>query len=117
MILVIFSFPVQIISEFHYLANSQLTELECNVQTQVVYKGLAFPMMRCIPNSFVESFSIQPELPSGMVFNTKSSVISGEYNGEPMKVTYTITASNEAESVSQTLTIDYRSTISLSSSY
>ena len=83
---------------------------------QVIYKGLAFPMMRCIPNSYAESFSIQPELPSGMAFDTKTSVISGVYNGEPMKVIYTITASNEVDSVSQTLTIDYRSTISVISS-
>ena len=110
------SSPVTKSRSSHPVANPKLTELECNVQTQVVYKGLAFPMIRCIPNSFAESFSIQPDLPSGMAFDTKTSVISGVYNGEPTKVIYTITASNGVDSASQTLTIDYRSTISVMSS-
>ena len=110
------SFPVTESRSSHPIANPKLTKLECNVQMQVIYKGLAFPMMRCIPNSFAESFSIQPELPSGVAFDTKTSVISGVYNGEPTKITYTITASNGVDSTSQTLTIDYRSTISVISS-
>ena len=110
------SSPVQITHSSHPIANPNLTKLECNVQKQVVYKGLPFPMMRCIPNSFVESFSIQPSLLPGMTFNTKTSVISGVYNGTSMKITYMITAWNGAESVSQTLAIDYRGAICRSSS-
>lgn len=110
------SSPVTKSHSSHPIANPKLTELECNVKTQVVYKGLPFPMIRCIPNSYAESFSIQPSLLPNMTFDTKTSVISGVYNGQPMKISYLITASNGVDTASQRVTIDYRSTISVISS-
>lgn len=92
------------------LANWGLTKLECGVQTQVIYKDLAFTPIHCSPDSAVDSFSIRPELPSDMSFNEETGTLSGVYTGEPQKVTYTITATYNTTSVSQTVTLDYRST-------
>lgn len=92
------------------LANWKLTKLECGVQTQVIYKDLAFTPIHCAPDSAVNSFSIQPNLPSGLSFNEETGTLSGVYTGEPQKVTYTITATYNETSVSQTVTLDYRCT-------
>ena len=102
--------PVRVFPSSYGLANWKLTKLECGVQTQVIYKDLAFTPIHCAPDSAVNSFSIQPDLPSGMSFNEETGTLSGVYTGEPQKVTYTITATYNETSVSQTVTLDYRST-------
>ena len=92
------------------LANWKLTKLECGVQTQVIYKDISFTPIHCAADSAVNSFSIRPDLPSGLSFNEETGTLSGVYTGEPQKVTYTITATYNTTSVSQTVTLDYRST-------
>ena len=92
------------------LANWELTKLECGVQTQVIYKDISFTPIHCAADSAVDSFSIQPDLPSGLSFNEETGTLSGVYAGEPQKVMYTITATYNTTSVSQTVTLDYRST-------
>ena len=76
----------------------------------MIYKDLAFTPIHCAADSAVDVFSIQPNLPSGMSFNGETGTLSGVYTGEPQKVTYTITATYNTTAVSQTVTLDYRST-------
>ena len=87
-----------------FLWNSEL-----GTQTQVIYKDLPFTPIHCAADSAVDSFSIRPDLPSGLSFDGETGTLSGIYTGEPQKVTYTITATYNITSVSQTVTLDYRS--------
>lgn len=106
--------PVSVSSLSSYgIANWELTKLECGVQTQIIYKDLTFTPIHCAADSAVDSFSIRPDLPSGVSFDGETGTLSGVYTGEPQKVTYTITATYNTTSVSQTVTLDYRSTYSI----
>ena len=55
----------------------------------------------------IEYFTIEPELPAGLVFNTTTGIISGIPEQEFDETTFTITAHNTGGNYSQDITLSY----------
>jgi hypothetical protein len=73
----------------------------------VAYVGTAIQTMQPnVSGGAIESWSISPALPSGLNFNTSTGVISGNPNEEnPGNTSYTVTATNDTDDSSITITI------------
>lgn len=75
---------------------------------QVVFSGLAILPIRFIGNTVFASYSISPEIGSGISFNTTTGVISGTYTGNTVTVSYQVTGTNSFGSATASFTLSYQ---------
>ena len=75
---------------------------------QAVFNGLAIIPIRFIGNTVFASYSISPQIGSGISFNTTTGVISGTYTGNPVTVSYQVTGTNSFGSTTASFTLSYK---------
>ena len=64
--------------------------------------------IRCFADSYVEKYTIQPMLPDGISFDESKGIISGHYSGEAQSIIYTISATNQYNTIQTTIQINYQ---------
>ncbi|HNX89601.1 MAG TPA: hypothetical protein PKH58_10990, partial [Paludibacteraceae bacterium] len=96
-----------VVDPTYFLANTGLLNVSLPAPTNLSYNSpLSFRLNNVITaqsptvTGLVDSYSITPALPSGLIFNTTTGVITGTPTVNSPSTTYTVTASNAAGSTS-----------------
>lgn len=90
------------------LGQPNLTDVGVGFISHTVFKNAPISTIRFYPNSQFKSFTIEPKLGDGLLFDDSLGVISGTYTGEPKIVKYSITALSSHESATTEVTINYK---------
>lgn len=86
----------------------QPTHISTGFTSQTVINNLAILPIRIVGNTVFESYTLTPQLTSGLNFNVTTGVISGVYNGITTSVQYQLTGTNQFGSVSTSFTLHYK---------